>query len=59
MVPPGGVLVPGEIPNIFSAAESITPPCIETWPTNTGLSGNALSRSSRLSSRPSGMTVSS
>ena len=45
MTPPGGVLVAAEMPYFFMAAELSTAPCIETWPTTTGLSGKSLSRS--------------
>ena len=59
MTPPGGVLVRAEMPHFFIAAEFSTAPCIDTCPTSTGLSGKALSRWSRLSSCPFGMTFSS
>ncbi len=58
MTPPGGVFVATEMPYCFIAAELSTAPCSETWPTITGLSGKAASRSSRFSVR-SGMTLSS
>ena len=59
MMPPAGVLVFASKPNCFRARLFSTAPCIDTWSIRTGLSGKALSRSSRLRSRPSGMTVSS
>jgi hypothetical protein len=59
ITPPGGVCVSAEKLNFFNAAEFMTPPCIDTWPTSTGVSGKALSRSSRFSRRPFGMTFSS
>ena len=59
MTPPGGVWVSAVMLNVLSAAEFSTAPCIDTWPTSTGLSGNSLSRSSRVSPTPLGMTFSS
>ena len=59
MTPPGGVLVSALKFHFFIELEFSTAPCIDTWPTSTGLFGNAWSRSSRFSSRPLGMTFSS